>query len=772
MPFLRPKNTRGVALKDKKLPLIASVFLAGATAMAAQIVFLREFLTVFYGNEISIGVILASWLVWGAFGSLILGRYADKIAGKLRVFYSLQLALSVILPVVVICIRLFKPMTGISAGEIIGYYPMALATLSILSAPCAILGSMFSLACRIYPGHEGGGAGGVAGVYGMESFGAIAGGVAASFVLVPHLDAFNIMLIFSALNLTGAIILQRYSEPDPVRTMAVTSVAALIVLSAMVLGGSSAAIKFSREAEWKGFEVVDSRDSVYGNITVTSRDGQVSFYDNGLHLYTVPDPLYAEYITHLALLEHNSPRKVLLIGGGVGGLLKEALKHPVERVDYVELDPLIVKMARKYLSPKDRDVLDRPEVRVINSDGRFYVKGTLEKYDCAIIALGDPYTAQLNRFYTADFFRELKSVLNDDAVVAFSLTGSANYIGEELADYVRSIILGVKSVFPDVLVVPGDTMFILASAHPGAITSDVGVLTDRLKKRKIDAQYVREYYLFDVLSPERLKYAAGILANKKGEQLNSDFTPVSYYHATVFWSSQFDTPHLRRFLRSVTPSNIWMTAVTLAAVIAMIAGSRRGDRKKKAVMAALFTTGFTQIIFQIAVILSFQVIYGYVFHKVGIIITAFMLGLALGSMVMARLMPRVKDDVSLFMKVQAGVCVYPLILPGVFLFFSGISSPPANWAGANIVFPLMPVAAGVIGGMQFPLAAKLCITDASVTGRVAGTSYGLDLLGSCVGSVVAAAFLIPVLGIFQTCLLAGFMNFMVLALLLQYNRGR
>jgi spermidine synthase len=761
-----------VALKDNKLALIASVFLAGATAMAAQIVFLREFLIVFYGNEISIGLILASWLFWGALGSLILGRFSDRIVNKLRVFYSLQIALSVILPAVIICIRLFKPMIGIAAGEIVGYYPMTLATLSILSAPCAILGFMFSLACRIYPEHERGGAGGVARVYGMESFGAIAGGAAASFVLVPRVDAFNIMLIFSALNLIGAITLQRFSEPHPGKAVTVTSVAALIVFLAMVLGGSNAAIKFSREGEWKGFDVVDSKDSVYGNITVTSRAGQVSFYDNGLHLYTVPDPLYAENITHLALLEHSSPRKVLLIGGGVGGLLKEILKHPVERVDYVELDPLIVKMARKYLSAKDSEVLDRPKVRVINSDGRFYVKGTLEKYDCAIIALGDPYTAQLNRFYTSDFFRELKNALNDDAVVAFALTGSANYIGDELADYVRSVVLGVKSVFPDVLVVPGDTMYILASAHPGALTADVNVLMNRLKIRGVEAQYVREYYLFDVLSAERLKYAADALDKKKSARLNTDFTPVSYYHATVFWSSQFDTPRLRRFLRSVTPSNIWLISMMLTAVAAIIAGSKFGDRGKKAVMAALFTTGFTQIIFQIAVILSFQVIYGYVFYKIGIIITAFMLGLALGSMAMARLMPRVKDDVTLFTAVQAGICVYPLMLPALFSLFSGTGSELMRWLGANIVFPFMPVIAGVIGGVEFTLANKLCISDASATGRVAGVSYGVDLLGSCIGALVAAAFLIPVLGIFQTCLLAAFMNFMVLALLLQYNRGR
>lgn len=741
--------------------------------MAAEIIFLREFLVVFYGNEISIGLILASWLAWGALGSMVLGRFSDRIVNKVRVFYFLQIALSVILPAVLVCIRLSKPMMGITTGEIVGYYPMMLATFSILSVPCAILGFMFSLACRIYPGHEDQAAVGVAGVYGMEAFGAIAGGAAASFFFVPLMDAFNITLVFSALNVIGAITLQR-NDPSNFSKKAVfvTSVAAAAVLLTMIFWGSNAAIKFSREGEWKGFDVVDSKDSVYGNITVTSKAGQVSFYDNGLHLYTVPDPLYAENITHLPLLEHGSPRKVLLIGGGVGGLLKEILKHPVERVDYVELDPLIVKMARKYLSPADSEVLDGPRTRVINADGRFYVKGTSEKYDCAIIALGDPYTAQLNRYYTVDFFRELKRVLNDDAVIAFGLTGSANYIGDELADYIGSVTLSVKSVFSDVLIVPGDTMFILASAKPGTLSSDVDVLMTRLKKRGVDAKYVREYYLFDVLSAERLKYASDALDKKKSILLNTDFTPKSYYYAMVFWNSQFDAPYLRRFLRSVTASNVWLIAMALAAVIAAIVGSKFGDRKRKAVMAALFTTGFTQIIFQIAVILSFQVIYGYVFYKIGVILTAFMLGLCVGSMIMAKLMPRIKDDIVFFMWVQAGICIYPLILPVVFTLFSTANSPIMHWIGANIVFVIMPVIAGVIGGIEFPLANKLCISNVSVTGRVAGASYGVDLLGSCLGSLVAAAFLIPVLGIFQTCLLASFMNFMVLALLTQYNRGK
>ena len=106
--------------------------------MVSQIIFLREFLVVFYGNEISIGIILASWLIWGSFGSWFLGRYSDRVQSKDFLFSFCQFFLAFILPATIFAIRSSKNFMAISTGEIVGYYPMAAASFLILAPSCAV----------------------------------------------------------------------------------------------------------------------------------------------------------------------------------------------------------------------------------------------------------------------------------------------------------------------------------------------------------------------------------------------------------------------------------------------------------------------------------------------------------------------------------------------------------------------------------------------------------------------------------------------------------
>ncbi len=736
--------------------------------MASQIVFMREFLVVFYGNEISIGIILASWLVWGAFGSAVLGRFSDRVRTRVRLFAICQFALAIILPATLLFIRLAKMLMGITTGEIIGFPPMMLSTFAILCLSCTVMGFMFSLACRIYRDVIDSPAGGIARIYVMEAVGALSGGLLVSYFLIRYMSSFSILFLLSFLNLLASVMMQRFSEPFRMKKAFVGLTAAFLALGmiAVFSGGAGRIGRFSRERLWSGFNVVESKNSVYGNITVTQRGGQRSFYENGLHLYTVPDRLSAEEAVHFALLESEDPRDVLLIGGGVGGLLGEILKYPVRRVDYVELDPEIINIAKKHLAGEYTAALDRPEVNIINEDGRFFVKKAARSYDCIIINLGDPYTAQLNRFYTVGFFRELDRILNKKGVVSFALTSSENYISGELRDYLRSIFLSARRVFRDVLVIPGDTAYFLASNAPEVLTCNSDVLMGRMKARGVDATYVREYYLFDKLSEGRVSYARKMIEENVDVGLNRDFKPVSYYYSTVFWSTHFDTPAFRRVLRAVTPQNIWLAVSFFCALILLLGFWRRKRQKKRAVLLAVMTTGFAEINFQIAVILSFQVIYGYVFYKLGVIITSFMIGLALGGWMIARNMNRIRNDMAVFSWTQVSICLYPLALPLIFLWLSGARTDTVSWLGANLIFPFLPVVSGIIGGIQFPLANKIYLENRDELGRVAGLSYGLDLLGACVGSFLAAAFLVPILGIFQTCFLVALINVTVLVRLL------
>ena len=754
-----------------KKTVIFSVMLTGATAMASQIVFLREFLVSFYGNEISVGIILVAWLMWGAIGSWFLGRFSDRIKSKIRVFVLCQITLACLLPATLIAIRSSKILSASSPGEIIGYWQMFMSAGVILSLFCGILGFMFSLSCRVYRDAATSAVKGLARVYVAEALGALSGGLIVSFLLIRVMPPLGILFSFSFLNIFAAIMMQRFS-PDFLKRKCFyrALIGFLVIYCAVVFfGGARELRQFSLARLWEGFNVLESKNSIYGNITVTERAGQKSFFENGLHLYTVPDHLSSEVAVHFALLENENPSKILLIGGGAGGLLSEILKHPVNAVDYVELDPTIIDEARTYLGPETGSILDEARVTIINEDGRFFVKRTKKEYDCVIISLGDPCTIQLNRFYTKDFFDELARILKDKGVVSFALTSSENYIGNELEEYLNSIYVSLSSSFPDVLLIPGDTMYFLASNRRGTLTHDIDVLMSRLKAREINARYVREYYLFDKLSKGRLEYALETVSRKSTGCINRDFRPISYYYAARFWGTRFESPFFRGFTNFVNVSTIWTAVTVLCGAILLFGFLDRKRKGKRTVLLALMTTGFAEIIFQIAVILSFQVIYGYVFYKMGIILTFFMAGLAFGAWIVSKYMDRMGDYLKTFSWTQTGVCVYPLILPPIFLWLSRSESNVVLWIGANVIFSALPVIAGIIGGIQFPLAYGIYLKNENEIGRAAGMSYGLDLLGACFGAFFAAAFLIPTLGIFGTCFLVAVINAAVLAGLLISN---
>lgn len=741
-----------------------SIFLIGFTAMAGQIIFMREFLTVFYGNELSVSLILANWLVGGAIGSFVLGRFTDRIRDKAAMFSTCQLVLSVLLPASIIAVRFIKNALNVSPGEIIPFFPMLLSSFIILAPFCIILGFMFSLACRMYEVRSHLGAISIGKVYVLESIGAMAGGVLASFILIRLFNSFQIGVALCLLNVFFAFLLISENEERHPRLLTATVLILAFFAAMWLFGGWNRIDKYSLEKQWKGYNLLASKNSIYGNIAVTKRGTQISFFDNGLHLYTVPNELVSEESVHFALLEHPGPRKVLLIGGGVGGLAEEIIKHPIEKLDYVELDPLIIKMARQYLPWAHFMPLEDKRVSIISGDGRYFIKTTEERYDCVIIALGDPCTAQLNRFYTAEFFNELSHVLNKGGIVSFGVTSSESYIGRELNDFLSSIYVTLKKSFSDVLIIPGDTAYFLASGGKSKLTYDYRVLMERARKRGMNLQYVREYYLFSKLSPQKTAYIKKAIIKNTGVKANYDFRPISYYYDIIFWSSRFRDSLFSRLLKAATEIRVW-AAVALLCIFIIFYTSKRAGRRggtRRIALIAVMACGFSSLAFQVLILISFQILYGYLFYKLGIILTSFMVGLALGGLAVIKAMSVLKKDRQLFIATQCAICIYPLVLP-VFLFLlSGSGSRAVSWIGSNVIFFILPAIAGFIGGFQFPLANKIYLGRREEVGRVAGLSYGVDLFGSCLGALLTGAILIPILGIPRTCLAISLINLAVL----------
>ncbi|MFP4055341.1 MAG: hypothetical protein ACLF0G_00555 [Candidatus Brocadiia bacterium] len=790
-----------------------SVFLVGFCGLIAQVVVVREMVVTFYGNELSIGVMLGSWLLWTGLGSLVLGRLTAG-TGRPRLLLAAVLLLGALVVVPTVAgARGLKLLVGLPRGAVADFladplgaadglaffraWPrgalwrlsearesavgairpfrvMLVSTLALLAPFCLLNGLLFPTACRAAAGegtaHESTGR-----VYLLEAAGAAAGGAAYSFVLVSWVNPLSLAFALAAAWCAasawlGASVWRPWAAK------------ALVVLAACQLGRLGQALGGGRpgdlatamdRAYWRPFVRESTTDSRYGRVTVLRPAGRSrlrTLYRSGAVAFSYPDPPAAEAVAHPPMLQHPEPESVLLLGGGLNGTLAEILKHPsVEEVTYVELDRCVVEAVRAEFPAGAAQPLadDRTELRV--ADGRALLKHTARRFDVVIAAQPPPETAQANRFYTLGFFREVDAVLAPGGVFAFRAACGHNVVLEENRPLLATLRATLAEVFPAVRIWPGALCTFFASNRKGVLVDPREAYLERFQPRGLEWTTSHTLAILEDAWPEeRHQMLAEVFQAIPDPPLNRDLAPRCYYFEAQRWSAiqerglaQQPTPaegagprlDLGRILEALArrpalgPLAV-LGAVALVAAAVPLALRRGGDA---AVQFAVSGTGFIEMAVEFGVLLGFQVAYGYVYQYVGILVAAFMLGLALGAGLSSRWVARRGGTWRRMLCVQGAVCAYPLALLG-FLVLATRTELAASAVFAAVSFTLMALAAGLMGGLQFPLAVALHSRGSDA----AGTLYGLDLFGSCLGALAVSSVLVPLFGLTGLCaMLAG-----------------
>jgi spermidine synthase len=719
--------------------------LIGFTAVVAQVVLMRELLVLFGGAEISLGLMLASWLAWTAAGSGIVGRRSLPVAvpceprstepratasGTERILTvkrlaTLDILIAAVLPLTILAARAAKSALQFAPGELAGPGAMLAASLVALGPFCVLSGWLFSAGSRAYAAETGTQpSAATASVYLLEAAGSAAGGLAASLLLLRFLSPIQIAFVVALCNLTAAWLLLRSRI---VLGFALLALFAIPFFAPRLEWASLARL-------WRPFNLIAARNSIYGNLVLAGREGGATLYENGLAVATVPDPAAAEENVHYALLQHPSPATLLLIGGGIGGGLAEALKHPsLQRVDYVELDPTILDLAEEHLSiPRD------PRIHIHHTDGRLYVKTATATFDVIIVNLPDPQTAQLNRFYTLEFFREVRSRLTRGGVFSLRLTSSENYISPERASFLRCIHKTLGAVFPEITFLPGGTLHLFAAKARGMLLASAEGYLDRLRARGIRTTYVNAAYLPFRLTPDRVEPLAAELQPRHETPLNRDFSPIAYYFDAVLWSTRFGRS-TGQWLTSLSNFGFARCLVVFA-LAALIPAALIAAKRKPAPAAglAVATMGFCVMGLEILLLVGFQAIHGYVYHQLAILIAMFMAGIAAGSWWSLRSGGGMRRLAVL----QIAAAAAPLLLC--------LALEALSRAGPAMAFPALALLSGLLGGYQFPLASRIFFAAGARGGP--GTLYALDLAGACAGSILLSALLIPLFGFWKASL--------------------
>jgi len=679
-------------------------FLLGFLALSFQIFLLREFSVHFYGNEITFGFILAAWLLWGGIGSITASKIRFSQARLIHAYYLVI----ILLPLCLVGLRFSRFLLNILPGEITGIIPMLTSSLILSFCVSFPLGILFVFNTHFLKGN-------LYQVYLMESFGSSTAGLLVYFFLIPFFSNWHGAALAGGI----AALLSYFTFGG--KRQKLFPLAVLILLIVFCLFDYP-----SQKIYWKPFQLIQSKDTPYGKLQVLQTEEQISLYNNNLHDFSYPNLASSEESVHFALLQKPEAVNVLLIGGGAAGSLRQILKYPRTQVDYVELDPEIIRISFRYLPESEQEILRNKRIYIFYQDGRAFLTKTQKSYDMIILNLPEPATAQINRFYTKEFFLKAKEKLTEEGVFSFRVPSAENYISPELQDFLSSLYHTLKQAFPFVEIVPGDTNIFLASSHP--LTLEFETLNQKIEELNLQNTYVSPQLLFSRLNPLRVEMTREKVTTGK-KAINQDLSPISYFYNSVLWSTQFKGIEKAVFTFFSSLRSFWLLDFPLILFIFLLIILWLKGKKSSFFLVPLAVMGFTTIVAEIIVIISFQTLYGYLYQRIALLLTSFMVGLFLGSF---RGKKRKKFDLSQMLAIQAGFLLLILLFQMTLKL-----NPP------EIFFFLFLLAMGFLGGDLFVISNHLFLKEK----KNYGLGYGLDLLGSFGGALAASSLLIPLVGL-------------------------
>jgi len=192
-------------------------------------------------------------------------------------------------------------------------------------------------------------------------------------------------------------------------------------------------------------EILVSNKSEYQKINIldTYQFGKVLVLDGVVQTTERDEFIYHEMLTHLPMLSHPNPERVLIIGGGDGGILREVLKYPVKAVFLVEIDEKVIEFSKTHLSAICRNSFNDRRANIIIDDGVNFVKKGKGKFDVLIVDSSDP-AGPAKVLFSSKFYSDVFNILSHDYGIFAQQTGSSFLQREELPYVYRRL----KKIFP------------------------------------------------------------------------------------------------------------------------------------------------------------------------------------------------------------------------------------------------------------------------------------------------------------------------------------
>lgn len=677
--------------------VISNLFIVGFAGTAIQFLLIREVMNISGGYELISGIFLGSWLIASASGAAIAAKSSLNDIRKINLIFSISPFVSLFL--LIILSGLF-----LETGETPSLLVSMIFTFLLLLPFCLVSGFTFIKLIGIAresnnlsPGRS----------FSIETTGGIAAGIILSSLTSGLLNTYKLFLVIVIL-LFAYSVLTFWVNSTKIKIIAKTLF--FILLTIIII--SDPDIVF-RKLLLPGVNVTETKDTPYGNITNGEYSGEESVYYNQRLLAYKNDVIEREEDIHYALLQRPNPEKVLLISGSLETHLQEVLKYPVKKIIFIERDPALVKSALR------QPYRGAVQLEVENKDAYHYIRSKGEKIDAVILLLPPPSTLSLNRFYTTDFFTDVKERLVSGGVFMCSPGPGEEYLNQESVNLYSSIYNSLASVFRYVKPVAGNKLYFIASDEE--LSVDFCALTEQ---RGIKNSYVSYDYLADDLTENKTAKVLSVL--DKGTRENRSVFPIACFH---FQSYNFSKTRDEKI-----PAIILLI---LAFAIPVLAVRRRN--------LIMYCSASALAGFELIILLALQLTAGNMYQLTGIILAAIMAGLAAG----AGLNLKFLNSISLKKKALCLIIFYAVAA----IFFKNILllNRPAVSITIIIFLSLLP---GFMTGHIFKE-----LTASDIDSSAPSSIYSADLAGSALGFILISGVVLPVFGIQVSIIFLAMMIF-------------
>lgn len=552
--------------------LLLIFFLSGCVALLYEVAWTRALSLVVGPTVYAFSLMLTSFIVGLALGSFLVSRAVDRwgereegwslLCGRLSI-------LEILIGVITLALLFVLNRLPLVAAEIVRRYAEDFVRLqtvqcgllfSLLLVPTLLLGMIFPIITKLYV-HERRKLGQEIGnVYAANTAGAITGSLLAGFVFIPLVGTERTFHLGIGMNLLIGLVALLISHTR--RRWSWISSGLLLAFALLGYGlsprwdpelHSAGAYKYAPYAEGANLDLLLSRgelvyykEGVSATVSVRRQgdeltlaiEGKVDASDSGGDMVT------QKLLAHLPLLVADAPRRVCIIGLGSGVTLNAALKHPLTRVDVVELSPEVVEASRFFHHVNER-ALEDPRVRLIINDGRNHLLLTPETYDVIISEPSNPWMAGVSALFTREFFQRVYARLTDRGIFCQWLHGY-NMSGRDL----KSVMRAFQEVFPraslwalnenDLLLLgPKNLSFELQQER-----------LDRALKRKEVSDDLKKIAIFDLDSLLSLYVMEGddVKRFTEGVPPNSDDHPVLEFSSPRYMHAQTGESNYRELV--------------------------------------------------------------------------------------------------------------------------------------------------------------------------------------------------------------------------------